>query len=701
MSISSIMTLAQSALQAAQTQVQVTSNNVSNVDTVGYSRQSANQQAMVIAGQGQGVSITGIQNAANQYLQQANLTATAQSSSASAISSTLDQAQNYFGDPSSTTSLFSSLDSLYSAFSSVSDTPSSSLAQQSAVTSISNFLQQAQGVSSGLSQLQTQATQQTSTDVATVNGLLKQISQLNATITQASLSSGNATGAQDQQNQLLGQLSSLMGVQVQATATGGVTVRSSDGVYLAGDQGASTVAFSQSGSASVLTATPPSGAAQSINAGGGSIGGLIQLNQVDLPQLSAQLGEYVSQAVNQLNQASNASSAVPAPATLTGRQTGMALSTAVSGFSGTTNIAIVNSAGVIQQQVAINFTGGTGGTMSVNGAPATAFTTANFLTSLNTALNPAGSASFTNGALSISASGTGNGVAIADDPTTPSSNAGQGFSQFFGLNDLVTSTANTHFNTGLTSADPNTFSGTITLSLADSTGASVRQATVSMPSGGNLSGVLSALNAGVGAYGSFSLNTAGALVFTSNSSMPVTVSVATDATTNSAGGPQLSQMFGIGDGATAALTGTYSVNPNIAKNPGNLPYATLNLSAGVGGSAALLAGDGSGALAMAQSGSQTITIPGVGGLASASTTVSGYASQLAGLISANVSAADSQSQTATAAATQASSQLSTATGVNLDTELVNLTTYQQAYSASARLIQAANTMYDSLLQMIP
>jgi flagellar hook-associated protein 1 FlgK len=698
MSISSILTLAQSALQAAQTQVQVTSNNVSNIDTVGYSRQSANQQESVVAGQGQGVSITGIQNAANQFLQQASLTATAQSASASAVSNVLDQAQNYFGDPSSSTSFFSSLNSVYSAFSSASDSPSSSLQQQGAVTAVSTFLQQAQDVSTSISQLQTETNQQIGTSVTSVNSLLQQISQLNATITQASLSSGNPTGAQDQQNQLLGQLSSLMGVQVQANATGGVTVRSSEGVYLAGNQGASTVTLTQAGSAASLTATPPNGTAQTISAAGGSIGGQLQLSQTDLPGLSAQLGEYVSQAVNQLNQASNASSAVPAPTTLTGRQTGMALSTAVSGFSGTTNVAVVNSSGVIQQQVAINFSAGT---MSVNGGAATSFTPANFLTSLNTALGSSGSASFTNGALSISASGAGNGVAIADDPTTPSTNAGQGFSQFFGLNDLVTSTANTHFNTGLTGADPNTFSGTVTLSLADSTGASVRQATVSMPAGGTLSGVLSALNAGVGAYGSFSLNSNGALVFTSNGSTPVTVSVASDSTTNSAGGPSLSQMFGIGDSATAALTGTYSVNANIAQNAANLPYATLNLSAGVGGSAALLAGDGSGALAMAQSGSKTITIPGVGGMASSSTTVTGYASQLAGLISANVSAADTLSQTATATATQATSQLSSATGVNLDTELVNLTTYQQAYSASARLIQAANSMYDSLLQMIP
>jgi flagellar hook-associated protein 1 FlgK len=697
MSINSIMSLAQSALQAAQAQVQVTSENVSNVNTPGYSRKVVNQQELVAGGAVNGVSVMGVQNVASQFLQQANLTATAQSSQAQAVYTSLNQAQGLFGDPTSSNSFFSNLANVYSAFSTASASPSSVLSRQSAITSVATFLNSAQSVASNLSQLQSQASQQIGADVATVNTLLQQISNLNVSITQANLSSGDATGAQDQQNQLINQLSSLMGVNVQTTATGGVTIRSADGAYLAGDLGAATVAFSQSGSAGVLTATPPSGGAQQINPGGGDIGGQMQLAQVQLPQLSAQLGEYVSQAVNQLNQASNASSAVPAPSTLTGTATGMALSTAVSGFSGKTNVAIVNSSGVIQQQVTIDFSAGT---MSVNGGAATSFTPANFLTSLNTALGSYGSASFTNGALSLSASGSGNGVAVADDSTTPSTNASQGFSQFFGLNNLVASSSFTNFATGLSSADPNTFSGTISLQLANSSGAGVRQVNVTLPSGGTVAGVLTALNAGVGAYGSFSLNANGQLSFNSNNNTPVTISVAADNTVNSAGGPSLSQMFGIGDSAVAGLTNSYSVRSDIAQNANNLPFATLNLSA-MAGTAALLPGDGSGALAMSLSGGYTTTFAGVGGLAAAATSVNSYASQIAGLISSKVSAASNLQQTAAATAAQASSQLSSVTGVNLDQELVNLTTYQQAYSASARLIQAAATMMDSLLQMVP
>ena len=695
-SIGSIMSMAQHALAAAQAEVQVTSENVTNVNTPGYSRKTAVTQELVAGGQGEGVTVATIQNAANQYLQQASLTANAQSGSASAISSMLDQAEQYFGDPSTTGSFFSSLDSVYAAFSTASDNPSSTLDRQAALSSVTDFLNQAQSVSDSLNAMQGQASQQIGSDVTSINSLLSQISSLNSSITQESLSGGDPTGSQDQQNQLVNQLSSLMGVKISSTSTGGITVRSTEGAYLAGDQGPATVSFTQSGSGGVLTATAPNGTAQQITAGGGDVGGLMQLDNVTMPQLSSQLGEYVTSAVTQLNAASNASSAVPAPSSLSGRQIGMGLSTAISGFSGTTNVAVVNSSGVVQNQVQINFSAGT----MTTGGTTTSFNSSNFLTQLNTALGSSGTASFVNGALSISASGAGNGVAIADSTTAPSTNAGEGFSQFFGLNDLVTSSTNTHFNTGLSSSDPNTFSGSLTLSLSDASGTSLKQTTVSIPAGGTMTSVLTALNNGVGAYGSFSLSSTGSLVFTSNNSTPVSVSVASDSTTNSAGGPDLTAMFGIGDSTTAALTGTYSVRSDIAADASKMQFATLNTAA-PSGTPALLAGDGSGALALAQSGAKSITIPGVGGIASATTTVSNYASQIAGLIGSKVAAADTIAATAQATATQATSQLSTATGVNLDTELVNLTTFQQAYSASARLIQAANSMYDSLLQMIP
>src|ERR1700749_1032805 len=110
--------------------------------------------------------------------------------------------------------------------------------------------------------------------------------------------------------------------------------------------------------------------------------------------------------------------------------------------------------------------------MRRNGWPATAFTAANFLSSLNTALGGAGTASFTNGALSISATASGAGVAIADDPATPAKDGGQGFSQFFGLNDLISSSEIANYNTGLKATDPSGLNpgGTITFQIGNASG---------------------------------------------------------------------------------------------------------------------------------------------------------------------------------------------------------------------------------------
>jgi flagellar hook-associated protein 1 FlgK len=698
-SLSDVLNIASSGLQTAQTQVRVISDNVANVNTPGYSRKVVTQSELTAGGQGQGVNVTAIQRAANQFLQQASLSASSGEGSAQVLSDFMSQAQQLFGDPSSSTSFFAGLDNVYAAFSTAAGTPSSTLDRSSALTAVSNFLSSANSVSSSLSGLESETNQRITADVGTINNILSQLTALNSNISTATVSGGDPSGSQDQQSQLLDQLSSLIKIQVQPTATGGVTVRSADGVLLAGDQGAATLNYSTSGAAGILTAAPPpKGVPQTIQAGGGEVGGLLELGQVDLPKVSAQLGEFVSQAVDQLNAAHNASTSVPPPATLTGSAMGTDLTTALNGFTGKTTIAITDSSGVMQQRVDIDFGAHT---MSVNGGATTTFTNANFLTSLNTALGTAGAASYTNGVLKLSANS--GGVAIADDPTTPSNKIGEGFSQFFGLNNLVESPDFTDYSTGMTLSSPNPFNagGQLTLQLADASGSAIRQAVVTVPSGGTVGDLLNGLNTAMGAYGSFSLDGTGQLSFTPAGTSGVSVSVVSDSTQNSNGGPTMSQMFGIGDGIRAQRAASFTVRADIAADPSKLALAQLDLTQSVGGSPALGIGDGRGADAIASSGEQTTQFSAAGGLPAIALSVSGYASEMSGYIGAQATNASDTQQTASALATQASTQRSTVEGVNLDQELVNLTTYQQSYSACARLMTAAQSMYDVLLQVIP
>ncbi len=704
-SLNDVLNIATSGLSTAQSQVTVTSNNIANVNTVGYSREVVTQSPTVVDGRGLGVQIDSIQSAVNAFLDKASQQATAQSGQTSVLSNFLNQAQQMFGDPSSSTSFFTSLDNVYSALSSASDSPSSSLSRTDALNAVSQFLTSSNSLSTNLSGLRDQANQQTTADIDQVNTILGQISQTDADIARIGVSGGDVSGLTNSLSQLQTQLSKLMNVSTSSDGTGGVTIRSQDGVYLTGQQGASTVSYSVVGGGGMVTATPPKGQPMQITPGGGEIGGLMQLAGVQLPQIMSQLSEFVSQAVGQINAAHNDSSPVPAPNQLTGTQIGMDLPTAIAGFSGKTTMAITDSSGVMQQRLDIDFGAGQINLTDHTGATSTlSFTPATFLSTLNTALGAEGSATFTNGQLSIAAASSSDGVAIADDPNSPSSNAGQNFGQFFGLNNLIQSSTYANVAGSLTASSPNTFAtgGNLSLELVDSNGAAARQINLTVPaSAATVGDLINSLNSTIGTYGSFALDGQGHLAFTPTRGYAgTTVSVISDNTTNSAGGPTLSQMLGIGWTTQAARTSSFSIRTDIAANPSLLSFAQLDLSQTVNGQPALAVGDGRGAIAMANSGSNTVAFSAAGALKGMMSSVSNYGSQLAGQIGSMATNASNEDQASTALLNQATAQRSAAEGVNLDTELVNLTTYQQSYNASARLIQAAKDMYATLMQMV-
>ena len=707
MSLNSIANAGLSGLITAQTQLQVVSQNVTNADTPGYIRKIAQQVATVTDGVGTGVDISGIDLATNVFLQTAALNAGSDASQADALNSNFSQLQSLFGDPSNPSSFFNQADALFASFSSLAENPTSTPQRQATLTGAQTLFSQATSIAQGIQTVRANADTQISTDVNSVNSLLQQIEALNVQISRATVAGTDATGAESNQMTLIGQLSSMMGVTVQQRAEGGVMVRTTDGTLLAGD-GAATLSYTPSGVVTPQTSfnqvllTPPGGAPVDLadHISTGEIAGLLQLRDQTAPQAASQLAELTSGIADQLNKVSNANTASPPPPTLTGQNIGLDLPSAIAGFSGDTTIALVDSNGVMQHQVSITFAGGTG-TMSLDGGAAQAFTPSTFLTTLNSTLAGNGSATFSNGVLSLSGSG-GLGVAISDDPTTPSSNAGKGFSWYFGLNNLVTSSQITNYNTSLTNASANQFAagGQVQFQFTSPQGSLLKDITVAIPSGGTMSSVLAALNAttgGVGQYGTFALDANGALNFTLSVTPAASLSVLNDTTAwGGAGGPTLNALFGVDPGLRANRAMTFSVNTGMIQNPNNLPIAQLNLSAAVG-TPAVVSGDGTGAQAFANVGQAQATFAAIGQDPGGLSSIDNYASRFAGSLGEQAASFASASTAADALQTQANSQLSSAQGVNLDQELTNLTMYQQAYNASARLIQAAKDMSDTLL----
>jgi len=698
MSLGVTLKTATSGMMAAQSGLRAVSDNIANVNTAGYVRKTVVQGQLVVNGVGMGVEVTGVKRVTDQYLQLASLTAASDASRWDVYSQYLDNAQSLFGDPSSASFFFNRLDKTFAAFTTAADDPSSSLLRSQALSNVQDFLGEANRINDQLEELKQTVDGRVSADIARANDLLKQIDRLNADVSRAKLVEQDASGSENIQAQLIDELATLMSIKVIQRPMGGVTIRSPEGVQLAGDGPATLIYNRTEATRGYISAVSASGgAAQSIQVNAGEIRGLLDLRDVKLPGMADQLGEFVSRAAEQLNAAHNASSALPAPASLTGRATGLDLPTAVSGFSGQTTVAIVNAAGVVQRRVAVDFTAGT---MSVDGGPPGAFTPANFLANLNTALGGAGSASFSGGALTIAAAG-GNGVAIEEGT---SAKGGKGFSHFFGLNDLIRSDGFTAYETGLKATDPHGFTagGQVSFRLAQPDGAPVRDVTVTVPAGGTMTDLLAALNnnaSGVGLYGQFSLDADGALAFTGTPPTDANLAVVADNTQRGAGGPSISELFGLGSGERSARAGRYAVAPGLMADPTKLALGKLDLNVAAG-QPALRAGDGRGALALGASGDVATKFQAAGGLGVVTMTLSRYAAEFGGSVGRDAADAETRKKAAESVMGEATARRQSVEGVNLNEELVRLTTYQQAFNASARMIQAAKDLFDVLNQMV-
>lgn len=703
MSLNSIMNIATSGMNTAQQQLRVISDNVSNVNTPGYIRKVADQQSWASQGTGAGVEVARIRLATDRFLQAASLSAGADAGRQAVRYELFDHIQSLFGDPGADTGFFSQIDKIFSAFSTSAENATSGPLRQDAIWKTQAMFDEAARVAKEIQATREEADGRLASAVDRVNDLVEQIEKLNVDIAKANVVGTDSTGAQTIQASLINELSELMDVRITTRSVGGVEVRTGAGILLAG-QGASKLEYNRAGAVSSesvfnqIMITEPNGQRRPLTEGlaSGEIKGLLELRDVDAPAAADRLGELMTRLADELNRAHNASSAVPAPSVLNGRNVGQTLETALTGFTGTTTITTVNDQGVIQNSAQIVFSGGT---MTINGVAATPAT---FLATLNGQLGGA-TASFVDGRLSIQAP-AGQGVAIADDVTNPGNKAGRGFSHYFGLNDLVSTDRPALYDTGLTAASQHGFTPgeTVKFRFTDAAGSRIRDISVAVPAGaGTMAEMLAALNdptTGVGQHGRFSLNGAGELIFTGHGAPPSTMSVVEDGTRQVPSGVSMSDLFGL-SGARASRSGGFSVRADIAKNPSMLALAQLNLGVAAG-TPALSKNDGSGGRLLANADQNATSFSAAGGAGGVNMSLSRYAAEFSGEIGGKATMAKNRSTSASALYQEASARRSSVEGVNMDEELVLMTTYQQAFNASARLIQAASEMYDTLIGMM-
>jgi flagellar hook-associated protein 1 FlgK len=299
------------AIEAFQTALNISQNNVSNASTPGYARQVANLESLPFdpsSGLTGGVRAGTTKSTQDEYVNQAVNSQVSQQGNYTAQSTALASIQGLF-DVSGQTGVVGELNNLFQSFSAWSEDPQATSNQQGVLIAAQQLASSFQSTAASLSQTTVQLNQQIGSTVQQINQIASQIQADNVAILRnPDPSAGVNAGLDAQLHASIQSLSQLANVSVTYAPDGTATVLLGGQTPLVIGTQQSSIQTNFSGTAGV---TYPGGVpnVQILDASGdditsqvsqGTLGGLLNVRNSVLPSLQGN-GQEVG-ALNQLAQ---------------------------------------------------------------------------------------------------------------------------------------------------------------------------------------------------------------------------------------------------------------------------------------------------------------------------------------------------------------------------------------------------------------
>lgn len=296
------LSIAVQALQANQGALNVTSNNIANVNTPGYSRQVAilneaptfQENNITFGG---GVTLEQFQSVRDQLLQLRIYEETQQQGNSETQFNSLSQIEGIFSNPSQ--GVGGALSAFFNSLSQLSTNPTDANARQAVLTSANNLANSFHQAVSSLTTIGTGLDQSVPQTVDQINRLTSQIATLNGQVAQMQGLGKDPGTVQDQRDELIRQLSGLINISVTQTEHG-LTLTTANGVPLVVAN--QSYGLQSNANNSVLEHVY-SAQGQDITSQiqGGQLGGTLQVRDQALPQLFSQLNDLASQFATSFN----------------------------------------------------------------------------------------------------------------------------------------------------------------------------------------------------------------------------------------------------------------------------------------------------------------------------------------------------------------------------------------------------------------
>ncbi|AIF49209.1 flagellar hook-associated protein FlgK [Dyella japonica] len=290
--MSNLLSIGASGLNAAQVALTTVGNNISNVNTTGYSRQTVVQtEAISQSGGGltigSGVDVQSVQRAYSDFLTSALWTANSgmqRATSTNNLATTLNSALSASGN------LQGALDSFYGGFSTVANTPGVASSRQSLLGSAGQMVTVFNTLSQQFTAQLSQVNAQISTTVNSINTVASNLASINSKIHAAGNSVPN--DLLDQRDNLVQTLSGYMGVSAFVQSDNTISVYGSSGQALvSGDKSFALQTAPNQYDASRTEVVDSTGTVVSGKLSGGTLGALLDYRSNVLDSVQNQLGQ--------------------------------------------------------------------------------------------------------------------------------------------------------------------------------------------------------------------------------------------------------------------------------------------------------------------------------------------------------------------------------------------------------------------------
>ena len=303
-----LMDIAKRALAAEQVGVEVTSHNISNVNTAGYSRQIVTFETSLplpspYGPMGYGVDVTGIERAFDPYVVSKLDENTSYLEANKTLKTELDQVASLFNE-TQTGSLGELFSGFWDAWQALADNPSGAGERQSLLTQSENLADALNFRADQLVQTRTSITQKIGPTIDEINSYASQIAELNKEIKSIEVNGQMANDLRDQRNLAINNLAKLTGINYYATGDGTISVTLPNGTALVDGLNAYSLRYEVTPTDTISVIWQGPGGSEldvTSNLSGGDLAAQIQVRDTLIPQYQADLDAIAKELISQVN----------------------------------------------------------------------------------------------------------------------------------------------------------------------------------------------------------------------------------------------------------------------------------------------------------------------------------------------------------------------------------------------------------------